>query len=89
MRTSRAGLLETAAGTRRLDTAPRRLDDYKAEKLAKRASVDLPFLSLTLLLLTIGVVMVLSASFARSYYTSGNRCSIFRPRRSLPSQASC
>ncbi len=77
MRTSQAGLLETAGGSGQLDTSPRRLDDYKAEKLTRRASVDLPFLSLTLLLLTIGVVMVLSASFARSYYTSGNPMQYF------------
>ncbi|MBQ7145017.1 MAG: putative lipid II flippase FtsW [Oscillospiraceae bacterium] len=31
--------------------------------------MDVPFLLLTLLLLTIGVVMVLSASFARAYYS--------------------
>ncbi|MBR1660001.1 MAG: putative lipid II flippase FtsW [Oscillospiraceae bacterium] len=36
---------------------------------AGRGSVDVPFLLLTLLLLTIGVVMVLSASFARAYYS--------------------
>ena len=33
-----------------------------------RRAVDLPFLLLTLILLTIGVVMVLSASFASAYY---------------------
>ena len=34
---------------------------------AKRGSFDLPFFVLTLLLLTIGVIMVLSSSFARAY----------------------
>ena len=37
---------------------------------AAAGPVDLPFLLLTLLLLGIGVVMVLSASFARAYYSS-------------------
>ena len=33
----------------------------------KRGSFDLPFFVLTLLLLAIGVIMVLSSSFARDY----------------------
>ena len=42
-----------------------------------RGQIDLPFLMLVLLLLTIGVVMIFSASFARAYYdptdeTGGN-----------------
>lgn len=36
----------------------------------RRGSFDLPFAALTLLLLTIGVVMVLSASYARAYYSA-------------------
>ncbi len=77
MKTYQAGLAATAVGTQRLDIGTRQLGDYRAEKASKRASVDLPFLSLTLLLLTIGVVMVLSASFARSYYTSGDPMQYF------------
>jgi cell division protein FtsW len=38
----------------------------------KRGRLDLPFLVLTLIMLTIGVVMILSASFARAYYTQGD-----------------
>lgn len=37
---------------------------------ARRAAFDVPFAALTLLLLTIGVVMVLSASYARAYYSA-------------------
>lgn len=37
---------------------------------ARRAAFDAPFAALTLLLLTIGVVMVLSASYARAYYSA-------------------
>ena len=39
-------------------------------KRAAQGSIDLPFAALTLLLLTIGVVMVLSASYARAYYSA-------------------
>ena len=45
-----------------------RLADYTEDARIGRGSMDLPFLLLTLLLLTIGVVMVLSSSYARSYY---------------------
>jgi len=49
----------------------RELPDYSENekvKRARRGKMDLPFLLITLILLTIGVVMVLSASFARAYY---------------------
>ena len=49
----------------------RELTDEYAGESAKQPGVDLPFLVLTLLLLVIGVIMVLSASFAREYYTTG------------------
>lgn len=39
--------------------------------------MDLPFLVLTLIILTIGVIMVLSASFARAYYTAGDPMKYF------------
>lgn len=45
-----------------------RLEDYSGDMSIGRGSLDIPFLLITLLLLTIGVVMVLSASFARAYY---------------------
>lgn len=44
----------------------------RGEAETTRGSMDLPFFVLTLIILTIGVIMVLSASFARDYYTSGN-----------------
>ena len=47
-----------------------RLRDGGGAAPPRSGSVDLPFLLLTLLLLGIGVVMVLSASFARAYYSS-------------------
>ncbi len=50
----------------------RPLKDYTSKVKKRRAGMDIPFLLLTLVILAIGVVMVLSASFARSYYTEGN-----------------
>ena len=49
--------------------------DEKPQK--KRGSLDLPLLILVIVLLTIGVIMVLSASFARAYYEGGRPASIF------------
>ena len=48
-----------------------------AEPKQKRGVIDLPFLVLTLIILLIGVVMVLSASFARAYYLHGNPLRFF------------
>ncbi|MBO6011869.1 MAG: putative lipid II flippase FtsW [Oscillospiraceae bacterium] len=39
--------------------------------------MDLPFLLLTLIILVVGLVMVLSASFARAYYEEGNAAYVF------------
>ena len=47
-----------------------RIADYSDEEAHGRGRIDIPFLLLTLLLLTIGVIMVLSASFPRAYYTT-------------------
>ena len=54
-----------------------RLADYTYDDSIERGGVDIPFTMLALLLLTIGVVMVLSSSYARAYYdlegvTGGN-----------------
>ena len=50
-----------------------RLLDYTYQEEREGAgAIDLPFLLLTLVLLTIGVIMVLSASFASAYYDQNN-----------------
>lgn len=49
-----------------------RLRDYTTDETIDRGRADLSLIMITLLLLTIGVVMVLSASFASAYYTEGN-----------------
>ena len=56
-----------------MDYSQTRLADYTEDARRGRGSIDVPFLLLTLLLLTIGVVMVLSASFARAYYSETTR----------------
>lgn len=43
----------------------------------KCGQMDLPFLAMTLVILTIGLIMVFSASFARAYYESGNAAYVF------------
>lgn len=48
------------------------LKDYRGDVRIKRGSVDLPFMMLTLLLLTVGVVVLLSASYASAYYDLNN-----------------
>jgi len=47
---------------------PDNLRDYRHDLTISRGPVDIPFLMLTLVLLTIGVIMVLSASYASAYY---------------------
>ena len=47
-----------------------RLADYREDSTLSRGAMDVPFLLLTLLLLAIGVIMVLSSSFARAYYSA-------------------
>ena len=59
-----------------------RLSDHRGDLWTPRGPVDIPFLLLTLLLLGIGVVMVLSASYASAYYdvkkiTGGNATYFF------------
>jgi cell division protein FtsW len=61
----------------RADPEESQLPDYRTEVRTKRGSLDLPFLVLTLVILSIGVIMVLSASFAREYYINGDPMKIF------------
>ena len=49
-----------------------RLEQRETKDKTKRKGMDIPFFVLVMLLLTIGVTMVLSASFARAYYDPGN-----------------
>ena len=53
----------------RYDSA--RLSDFSFDGKVRRGSFDAPFFTLALLLLAIGVLMVLSSSYARAYYDPG------------------
>lgn len=66
-----ARLLNNAGGITGSYSPESRLRDYtkNTRETSKRAPMDLPFFLLVILLLTIGVIMVLSASFASAYYT--------------------
>ncbi|MDR2530312.1 MAG: putative lipid II flippase FtsW [Oscillospiraceae bacterium] len=52
---------------------------HAAQDVSDRRSkhIDIVFLALTLLILAVGLVMLLSASYAREYYTTGNPMRIF------------
>lgn len=63
--------------TKTVQGRPTTLKDHSRDLSITRGPVDIPFLMLTLLLLSIGVIMVLSASYASAYYdlnkeTGGN-----------------
>lgn len=62
-----------------------RLRDHQGDLWTPRGPVDIPFLLLTLLLLGIGIVMVLSASYASAYYDvkkiTGNDATYFFTRQ--------
>lgn len=60
-----------------------RLADYRYDDSIERGPVDLPFTILALLLLSIGVIMVLSASFASSYYTMEGNATYYFVRQTL------
>lgn len=72
---------ETAHSSVRVDGLPhwktRELADEYTEERKKLTGVDLPFLLLTLVILMIGVIMVLSASFVRASYLSGEPMRFF------------
>ncbi len=44
--------------------------EAQSRTATRRGPMDLPFFFLTMIILTVGVIMVLSASFARAYYQS-------------------
>jgi len=56
---------------------PRELASEYAAAGRRHQGIDIPFLVITLVILLIGVIMVLSASFARAYYSSGEPMKVF------------
>lgn len=57
--------------------ADRELSSEFVEAVQKRPGIDKPFLIITLVLLTIGLIMVLSASFASANYMTGEPLRFF------------
>ena len=53
------------------------IEQVRERAEVKRGQMDLPFFAMTLVILTIGLIMVFSASFARAYYESGNPAYVF------------
>ena len=49
-----------------------RLSDFSTPEKPRRQSMDAGFFTLALILLAMGVVMVLSSSYARAYYDPGS-----------------
>ena len=58
-----------------------RLRDYSTDASIGRGALDVPFAALTILLLTIGVIMVLSASYVRAYYTENGNATYYFTRQ--------
>lgn len=58
-----------------------RIVDFTKADTDRRGSVDAPFALLTLLLLAAGVIMVLSASFARAYYDPDKEATYYFTRQ--------
>ena len=59
-----------AGGNTEPKRGKRELRDYRYAAVKGRGKIDAPLLLLTLILLTFGVIMVLSASYVRAYYSS-------------------
>ena len=64
------------AKTKQIPKPSEELVDYSRER-RKKGSVDTPFLLLVLILMTIGLIMLLSASYARSYYEEQKAANVF------------
>lgn len=60
-----------------VDEARDRAEENSRDRSETRGTMDMPMLILTLLLLGIGLIMVLSASFARAYFETGDPTKIF------------
>ncbi len=63
---------EAEIAAARADRRARQRHELAESLRHSRGHIDYPFFFLTLIILTLGVIMVLSASFARAYYVSGD-----------------
>ena len=59
---------------------PRNLSVHAGNRKTTKSdlgAIDLPYFFLTLLLVTVGLIVLLSASYARAYHVTGNSASYF------------
>ena len=72
-----------------MEYSEKRLVDFTKARGTGRGNVDLPFAVLTLLLLSTGVIMVLSASFARAYYDPDKEATYYFTRQLFFALSGC
>ncbi len=72
-----------------MEYSDRQIINFSNADRTKRGRPDAPFAILTLLLLLIGVMMVLSASFARAYYDPDKEASYYFVRQSFFALSGC
>lgn len=79
--TNSAAMTEASSGSERLVQPPK--PRKNSVLLDERGLLDVPFLVLTVLLVMIGVIMVFSASYARSYYENDENSTYYFARQAL------
>ena len=72
-----------------MEYSERQIINFSCADRTGRGRVDAPFAILTLLLLLIGVMMVLSASFARAYYDPDKEATYYFARQSFFALSGC
>lgn len=72
-----------------MEYSDKRLLDHTNADRPRRGGVDTPFALLTILLLAIGVMMVLSASFARAYYDPDKEATYYFTRQLFFALSGC
>lgn len=72
-----------------MEYSDKRLLDYSYAHRPRRGRFDIPFAALTLMLLLIGVIMVLSASFARAYYDPDKEATYYFSRQLFFAVSGC
>ncbi len=72
-----------------MEYSDRQIINFSNADRTKRGRVDAPFTILTLLLLLIGVMMVLSASFARAYYDPDKEATYYFIRQGFFALSGC
>ena len=72
-----------------MEYSKKRLLDFNCADRTRRGRVDTPFAVISILLLAIGVIMVLSASFARAYYDPDKKATYYFTRQLFFALSGC